>query len=244
MSPLAGAITPDWPVASNVRALCTTRTGGASGGAFAGMNLSTRVGDDPRAVEMNRIALREHVPADPIWLDQVHGANVVEAEHTALAAPADGAVARNRGRVCAILTADCLPILLAARAGGVVAVAHAGWRGLAHGIIEATLAQMNVAGEDVIAWLGPGISQAAYEVGTDVHDSFVGPDPGARAAFRPGAPGKYHADLYALARRRLRAAGVVAVHGGGFCTFGESDRFYSYRRDGTTGRMATLVWME
>jgi YfiH family protein len=244
MPPLEGSITPDWPAAANVRALCTTRAGGASGGTFAGMNLSTRVGDDPRAVALNRVTLREHVPADPIWLDQVHGTDVVEAEHAAPAAPADGAVVRTRRRVCAILTADCLPILLAARAGDVVAVAHAGWRGLARGIIEATLAQMNVAGEDVIAWLGPGISQAAYEVGTDVHDSFVGPDPGAREAFRPGAPGKYHADLYALARRRLRAAGVVAVHGGGFCTFGESARFYSYRRDSKTGRMATLVWME
>jgi purine-nucleoside/S-methyl-5'-thioadenosine phosphorylase / adenosine deaminase len=143
-----------------------------------------------------------------------------------------------------VLTADCLPVLLATRAGGVVGIAHAGWRGLASGIIEATVARMDVPGEEVVAWIGPGISQAAYEVGADVYELFVERDPDARLAFRPGAPGKYHADLYMLARRRLAAAGVTAVHGGRFCTYGEPDRFYSYRRDGVTGRMATLVWME
>lgn len=239
-----GWIVPDWPVAAGVRALATTRAGGTSRGRYAGMNLAAQVGDDPDAVERNRAALRRHLPADPVWLDQVHGADVVDLERAAPRARADGAVARTRHQVCVVLTADCVPVLLAARAGGVVAVAHAGWRGLANGVIEATLARMGVPGKDVAAWLGPGISQAAYEVGAEVYESFVARDPGARAAFRPGAPGKYHADLYALARRRLGAAGVTAVHGGGFCTHGEPERFYSYRRDGVTGRMATLVWMD
>jgi polyphenol oxidase len=243
--PLAkGWIVPDWPAAANVRALSTTRAGGASRGHYAGLNLATRVGDDSGAVERNRAALRAHLPVEPFWLEQVHGIDVVEAGPGSAPARADGAVARTRHCVCAVLTADCLPVLLAARAGDVVGVAHAGWRGLASGVIEATLVRMGVAGEDTIAWLGPAISQAAYEVGSDVYETFVGRDAAARHAFRPGAPGKYHADLYALARHRLRAAGVTAVHGGGFCTYGEPERFYSYRRDRTTGRMATLVWID
>lgn len=238
-------IIPDWPAANNVRAFATTRADGASRGSFRGMNLATRVGDDQRAVEQNRDALRKHLPAEPVWLEQVHGTAVVDIESAPPSTRADGAVARTRRHVCAVLTADCLPVLLAARAGGVVGVAHAGWRGLAGGIIEATIARMGLPGADVLAWLGPGISQAAYEVGTDVYESFVRPDPGAREAFQDRAPGKYQADLYALARRRLGAAGVTAVYGGGLCTYREPDRFYSYRRDGAaTGRMATLIWME
>ncbi|MCG6874826.1 MAG: peptidoglycan editing factor PgeF [Betaproteobacteria bacterium] len=239
-----GWIVPDWPVAANVRAFATTRAGGASRGPYTGLNLATRVGDDPRAVARNRDVLRRYLPADPIWLEQVHGTDVVEAERAASSTRADGVVARTRHHVCAVLTADCLPVLMAGRTGGVVAVAHAGWRGLANGIIEATLARMGVSGAEVVAWLGPGISQAAYEVGRDVYESFVSRDPEVRGAFRPGAPGKYQADLYALARCRLGAVGVTAVHGGGFCTYGDADRFYSYRRDGPTGRMATVIWMD
>lgn len=239
-----GWIVPDWPVTANVRAVATTRAGGTSRGAYRGLNLATRVGDDPRAVESNRGTLRRHLPSDPVWLEQVHGTEVADLDRVSSAVRADGAVARTRNRICAVLTADCLPVLLAARAGSVVGIAHAGWRGLANGIIEATLERMGVAGSDVVAWLGPGIGQAAYEVGPDVYESFVGPDPEARAAFRPGVPGKFHADLYALARRRLGAADVTDVHGGGFCTYSEPDRFYSYRRDRVTGRMATLVWLD
>jgi YfiH family protein len=238
-------IIPDWPAAGSVRAFATTRAGGASRGSYAGLNLATHVGDDLRAVEQNRNALRKHLPAEPIWLEQVHGTAVVDIESAPPSARADGAVARSPRHVCAVLTADCLPVLLAARAGGVVGVAHAGWRGLASGIIESTVARMGLPGADVLAWLGPGISQATYEVGTDVYESFVRQDPGARAAFQDRAPGKYRADLYALARRRLGAAGVTAVYGGDLCTYREPDRFYSYRRDGAaTGRMATLIWME
>jgi YfiH family protein len=238
-------IVPDWPAAANVRAFATTRADGASRGRYAGLNLARHVGDDERAVAQNRDALRRHLPAEPVWLEQVHGTAVVDSESAVPSSRADGAVAHTRRHVCAVLTADCLPVLLAARAGGVVGIAHAGWRGLAGGIVEATIARMGLPGADVLAWLGPGISQAAYEVGTDVYESFVREDPGAREAFRDGAPGKYHADLYALARRRLSAAGVTAVHGGGFCTYLEPDRFYSYRRDGAaTGRMATLIWID
>jgi YfiH family protein len=247
MPPAHGWIIPDWPVAASVRAMATTRAGGASRGAYARLNLATRVGDEPRTVESNRAALRRHLPSDPVWLEQVHGTKVVDAEDAAsqsLPVRADGAVTRTRRRICAVLTADCLPVLLASRAGDVVGIAHAGWRGLASGVIEATLQRMAVPPADVMAWLGPGISQSAYEVGQDVYDAFVGRDAGAREAFRPAAPGRFQADLYALARRRLGAAGVASVHGGGYCTYGEPERFYSYRRDRTTGRMATLVWID
>jgi purine-nucleoside/S-methyl-5'-thioadenosine phosphorylase / adenosine deaminase len=247
MPPAHGWIVPDWPVAARVCALATTRSGGTSRGAYAGLNLATRVGDDPETVKRNRAVLRRHLPSDPVWLEQVHGTEVVDAELAAsqsVPVRADGAVTRSRRRVCAVLTADCLPVLLASRKGDVVGIAHAGWRGLASGVIEATLGRMAVPPQDVVAWLGPGISQAAYEVGQDVRDAFVGGDAGARDAFRPAASGKYQADLYSLARRRLDAAGVAAVHGGGYCTYTEPERFYSYRRDRTTGRMATLVWID
>jgi len=244
MPPAAGWIVPEWPVAASVRALATTRAGGASEGPYAGFNLALTVGDDPAAVARNRALLRDHLPADPAWLEQVHGTEVAEIARAGPPPRADGAVARTRHGVCAVLTADCLPVLLASRAGDVVGIAHAGWRGLAGGVVEATLARMRCAREEVVAWLGPGISQDAYEVGADVYEAFVGRDPGAREAFRGGAQGRFHADLYALARRRLRASGVASVHGGSYCTYGEPERFYSYRRDGRTGRMAALVWIE
>jgi YfiH family protein len=200
------------------------------------------VGDDPSAVERNRETLRSVLPADPLWLQQVHGADVIEVEAAPARPRADGAVARTRHSVCAVLTADCLPVLLASRAGRVVGIAHAGWRGLAAGVIEATLARMGAA--PVVAWLGPAIGPQAYEVGQDVYDAFVAADAGAAAAFTPLGGGKHLADLYALARRRLAAAGVEAVYGGGRCTHAERQHFYSYRRDRTTGRFASLVWMD
>ncbi len=243
-----GWIAPQWPAPAHVRAVSTTRAGGCSRGAYASLNLGTRVGDDPGAVERNREVLRGALHVEPLWLHQVHGTEVVDAESAPPLAHADAAVSRTRHRVCAVLTADCLPVLLADRAGEVVAVAHAGWRGLAGdargGIIEATVARMNVPGDRLVAWLGPAIGQAAYEVGEDVHRAFVGPDPAAAAAFRAGRAGKFHADLAALARRRLEAAGVTAVYGGGYCTFSDRERFFSYRRDGATGRMATLIWLD
>jgi YfiH family protein len=237
-------IVPDWPAPPAVRALVTTRPGGASRGPYASFNLDPRVGDDPSAVERNREALRSVLPGDPVWLHQVHGAEVIAVESAPPRPRADGAVARTRHAVCAVLTADCLPVLLASRAGGTVGIAHAGWRGLAAGVVEAVVARMGVPPAGLVAWLGPAIGPRAYEVGQDVHDAFVAADPDAAQAFAPRGAGRYLADLYALARRRLAAAGVAAVHGGGFCTHAERDRFYSYRRDRTTGRFASLVWME
>ncbi len=237
-------IVPDWPVPPTVRALVTTRVGGASRGPYAAFNLDPRVGDDPSAVERNREALRSVLRADPVWLHQVHGAQVVAVESAPARPRADGAVARTRHSVCAVLTADCLPVLLASRTGEAVGIAHAGWRGLAAGVIEATVAGMAVAPAQVVAWLGPAIGPRAYEVGQDVYDAFVAGDAGAAQAFTPRGAGKHLADLYALARRRLAAAGVAAVYGGGFCTHAEGERFYSYRRDRTTGRFASLVWMD
>jgi hypothetical protein len=237
-------IVPDWPASPRVRALVTTRTGGVSRGSFASFNLGTRVGDDPAAVEHNRAILRRHLPGDPVWLQQVHGIDVVDAESAGAVPRADGAVARTRHGVCAVLTADCVPVLLAHRSGAAVGIAHAGWRGLAGGVIEATLARMAVAPEEVIAWLGPAIGPRAYEVGPDVYDAFVTRDPGASAAFAPHGDGKFSADLHALARRRLAAAGVSGAYAGGQCTYTDAGRFYSYRRERTTGRFASLIWID
>jgi YfiH family protein len=237
-------IVPEWSAPPRVRGLVTTRSGGASRGPFAALNLGARVGDDPSAVERNRELLRSHLPADPVWLQQVHGADVIDAESAGALPRADAAVARTRHTVCAVLTADCLPVLLAHRGGRAVGIAHAGWRGLAGGVIEAAVARMAVPPAEVVAWLGPAIGPQAYQVGREVHDAFVARDAGASAAFAPSEEGKFVADLYALARRRLAAAGVTAVSGGGFCTYTDRDRFYSYRRERTTGRFASLVWME
>jgi YfiH family protein len=251
-----GWIEPQWPVAPRVRAVSTTRAGGFSHGAYASLNLATRVGDDPSAVERNREVLRSVLRLDPLWLHQVHGTDVVEADSAPPLVHADAAVSRTRHHACAVLTADCLPLLLADRDGTVVAVAHAGWRGLAGvaggknggraggGIIEATVARIGVPGSRLVAWLGPAIGAAAYEVGEDVYRAFIAGDAGAAAAFQPGRPGKFHADLCALARRRLQSVGVTAIHGGGYCTYSDPERFFSYRRDGQTGRMATVIWID
>jgi len=236
-------IVPEWPAAPGVRALVTTRAGGVSGGGYRSLNLGARGGDDPDAVARNRKILREFLPADPLWLHQVHGMEVVVAEAAGPLPQGDAAVARTRNRVCAVLTADCLPVLLTDRSGEVVGIAHAGWRGLAGGVIEAAVAAMVVTPSRILAWLGPGIGPRAYEVGSDVRDRFVSQDPAAARAFADRGDGKYLADLYALARQRLAAAGVTAVYGGRFCTYSEPERFYSYRRNGATGRFASLIWM-
>jgi polyphenol oxidase len=242
--PPAEWIVPDWPVAPGVRALVTTRSGGASKGPYASFNLATKVGDDPAAVLRNREQLRSYLPGDVVWLEQVHGAEVADATAADKPPRADGAVARTRHVVCGVLTADCLPVLLAARHVPAVGVAHAGWRGMAAGVIEATVARMGVPPREIIAWLGPAIGPEAYEVGRDVYDAFVAASPQAEEAFRPRGAGKFLADLYQLARQRLAACGVGTVVGGGFCTLTDAARFYSYRRAPTTGRFASLVWIE
>jgi len=256
-------VVPDWPLPPGVRALQTTRRGGVSGGPWAGFNLGDHVGDDPAAVAANRAALARRLPAMPVWLSQVHGAAVADLDalagaaapvsgsragmvtSTAIAAPtADAALTRSVGTVCAVMTADCLPLLFSARDGSVVAAAHAGWRGLCAGVIEATVAAMALPAAELTVWLGPAIGPQAFEVGDEVREAFVTRDAAAASAFVHGQGGRWLADLYGLARQRLAALGVNAVFGGGECTFADAGRYFSYRRDGISGRMATLIWRE
>ena len=246
----------DWPAPPGVVAFTTLRRGaGVSVAPFDTFNVGARCGDDACAVASNRaeLAHRAGLPSPPRWLRQVHGTGVLRSDAPAAAATAgdveaepeaDAAVASAPGTVLAILTADCLPVVFAARDGSEVAAAHAGWRGLASGVLEATVAAMRAPAAHLQAWLGPAAGPAAYEIGTEVHEAFVGHDAGAASAFVATRPGHWRVDLYALARRRLRAAGIAAdaIHGGGLCTIGDAARFYSHRRDQRTGRMATLVW--
>ena len=236
---------PDWPAPPGVFSRMTTREGGISRPPWASLNLGDHVGDDPRHVAENRARLRRQLPAEPFWLQQVHSANVVEAGSGMI--EADAAFSRRSGCVCSVLTADCLPVLFCDRAGSVVAAAHAGWRGLAHGVLEATVAAMQVPPAEILAWMGAAIGPQAFEVGDDVRQAFVSRHAEAAIAFRPAsaaASGKWLADMYQLARIRLQHAGVSSIYGGGRCTFSEADHFYSYRRDGVTGRMASLIWLD
>lgn len=240
-------IVPDWPAPQRVRALITTRSGGVSNAPYAGLNLGSHVGDKSAAVECNRNLLAAHLPAAPRWLEQVHGTEVACADSLADGeiAVADAAYARDPDVVCAVLTADCLPVLLCDLDGGVVAAAHAGWRGLLGGVLERTVEAMAVSPGRLLAWLGPAIGPAAFEVGSEVREAFVARDAGAAEAFVAGQQAdKWMADIYRLAARRLAAAGVERVFGGGLCTVSDRARFYSYRRDGVTGRFASLVWID
>ena len=252
-------VLPDWPDAPpNIGALATTRAGGVSTGPYddghggGGLNLGLHVGDDVDAVHANRARLQALLPARPAWLSQVHGNEVVDAATVGPDQPVrvgDASIATGEGAVCAILTADCLPVLFADLDGKVVGAAHAGWRGLAGGVLGATASAMRAAGAgEITAWLGPAIGPSAFEVGADVFDSFVSalPAAGVRAAFSPipGNPGKYLADIYRLARLALAQAGITRVSGGQFCTVTSPGRFYSYRRDRVTGRQASLIWLK
>jgi YfiH family protein len=243
-----GWIEPDWPAAEHVRVLSTLRGGGVSEGPYASLNLAAHVGDRADAVTDNRLLLREaaHLPGEPLWLEQVHGAEVVRHVGTAGKPPrADAAVAFEPGRVCVVMTADCLPVVFADRAGTRVAVAHAGWRGLVGGILEATIAALEVPADDLHAWFGPAIGPTAFEVGPEVREAYLASlaVPDTVACFVRNQRGRYLADLYGLARLVLGAAGVTSIHGGGWCTHEDARRFYSFRRDGVTGRMATLAWI-
>lgn len=289
-------IYPRWSVSARIHACATTRLGGSSSGAYAGFNLASHVGDDPARVATNReqLVTALKLPKEPVWLDQVHGIEVLEIDalpaartrpiaasppsyspssssppapsllDTAnradgaiersgnqttvtgadLAPRADASLTREPGRVCAVLTADCLPVLLCERHGAAVAAIHAGWRGLLAGVIERTADKLGQAPERIAAWLGPAIGPRAFEVGPEVREAFVRADPAAAEAFKPSPGGRWLADLYRLARQRLRQAGVSAISGGEFCTFGDQARFYSYRRDSRTGRMASLIWLD
>ena len=263
-------LTPDWPAPKNVRSLQTTRTGGASAGPYTSFNLGDHVGDAPLAVERNRILLEPLLPSEPIWLKQVHGTTVVDAAQAACwpqhpqgvrrwdprccaatLPQADACVSTHPGAVCVVMTADCLPVLLCDDNGSVVAAAHAGWRGLCDGVIEQTVQAMKVPPTTLMAWLGPAISAKAFEVGDEVRDAFVARQPIAATAFTPspasgrgvGGEGKWLADIYQLARLRLQALGITRIYGGDLCTYTDKERFFSYRRDGVTGRMGTFIWL-
>jgi len=237
-------ITPDWPAPANVKALQTTRLGGISSAPYDSLNLGDHVGDAPLAVARNRMLLNTLLPSEPVWLKQVHGTVVANADLASCLPQADACIARHRDAVCVVMTADCLPVLLCDTRGSVVGAVHAGWKGLAAGVVEATVKAMEVAPQHLMAWLGPAISQQAFEVGDEVRAMFVDADPQAAEAFIPGQQGKWLADLYALIRLRLNSLGITQVYGGGFCTYRERERFFSYRRDGVTGRMGTFIWLE
>lgn len=237
-------IIPDWPAPKSVRALTTTRTGGVSLPPYESLNLGDHVGDTPDAVAENRRLLCEYLelPTEPRWLSQVHGTHCCDAATVQTPMEADAQFADQPGVVCAVLTADCLPLLLCDAAAERVAAVHAGWRGLLEGVIENSVQAMG--GQEVMAWLGPAIGPAAFEVGEEVRAAFVGRDSAAAEAFIPAGGDKWLADIYQLARQRLAASGVTRVYGGDLCTFSDSERFYSYRRDGQTGRIASLIWLE
>jgi YfiH family protein len=243
-----GWLTPEWPAPTAVRALSTWRTGGVSTGVYAALNLGDHVGDSPAAVVENRrrLAASAPLPAEPHWLRQVHGKEVADLDALTRTGPAgaDASCTRQRGRVCALLTADCVPVLFASRYGGAVAAAHAGWRGLAAGVLGATVGAITVDPAALIAWIGPCIGRDAYEVGSDVRDAMLGAMPDATAAFRTNARGRFQADLVLIARQQLQSLGISRIYGGTACTFSDANRYFSHRRDGQTGRQATLIWLE
>jgi YfiH family protein len=218
-------IFPDWPAPPSVRGLVSMRAlGDMKGGEGRGR-------------------LRRHLPAEPAWLRQVHGADAVDADRAPAGTAADAAFTTRRNVVCAVLVADCMPVLFADESGGAVGIAHAGWRGLCAGVLEATVAAMSVPPARLLAWLGPAIGPQAYEVGGEVRDAFLARDARAASAFAPTRPGHWRLDLYAVARQQLAGLGVARVSGGGYCTASDAARFFSYRRDGASERMAAAVWL-
>lgn len=290
-------IIPNWPAPRSVRALQTTRQGGVGAAPYDSLNLGSHVGDNPLTVARNRMLLDALLPGEPLWLEQVHGAIVADADMAGCQVRADACIARRRESVCVVMTADCLPVLLCNEQGTVVGAVHAGWRGLCDGVIEAAARAMEVAPQNLMAWLGPAIGQEAFEVGDEVRAAFVAVQPQAASAFIPAQPGKWlpmtrrcgpsgagmaashplpqaagsaitsdlasvsgspsrmascsisnvsqvwFADIYALARLRLNALGITQIYGGGHCTYREREKFFSYRRDGATGRMGTFIWL-
>ena len=242
-----GLLNVEWPAPAGVGAAFTLRSGGVSSAPWDTLNLGSHVGDTPASVAENRrrIAAVLALPSTPLWLQQVHGARVLNVDDSGAAdtEPADAAITRAPGKVLAILVADCMPVLLAAQDGQVIGAAHAGWRGLAAGVLEATIGAMAVAPAELCAWLGPAIGPTHFEVGTEVREAFIASQPAAAAAFRANARGRWQCDLALLARQRLLAAGLTRIAGAGVCTYADAARCYSYRRDGQTGRMAALLWL-
>ncbi|MFC3394668.1 purine nucleoside phosphorylase YfiH [Brenneria rubrifaciens] len=238
-------IHPEWPLPENVRALSTTRDGGVSLPPYDSLNLGSHVGDDLEKVMLNRLILVDGaaLPSMPHWLEQVHGTEVIHIDDTPpLSVRGDAAYTTHKGQVCAVMTADCLPVLFCSVAGDEVAAAHAGWRGLCEGVLEETLSRFRAEPSQIMAWLGPAIGPDAFEVGLEVREAFIKNDAMAASAFKPYNK-KFFADIYQLARQRLHASGVVQIFGGNFCTVSDSQKFFSYRRDRVTGRMASLIWL-
>ncbi|MEZ5449947.1 MAG: peptidoglycan editing factor PgeF [Thiolinea sp.] len=243
-----GWLVPDWSAPTQVQAITTTRHGGGSRPPFASLNLGDHVGDDGLQVARNRQRVNEvlRLPTEPLWLEQVHGTEVAAMNVADCYPKADAAVALRPRQVCVVMTADCLPVLFCDRQGSKVAAAHAGWRGLCNGVLEQTVARLGGEAAELLAWLGPAIGPAAFEVGEEVRTAFMAHDPAAAEAFVPGqARGKWLADIYQLARQRLQACGIpaAAITGGDYCTYSDAQRFFSYRRDGQTGRMGSLIWL-
>lgn len=243
MKPLH-VIKPDWPAPSSIHAFTTTRTGGCSLSPYDSLNLATHVDDELSHVEQNRQWLQQELqlPNQPFWLNQVHSTIVVEANNTVGVPTADASFTQTPNIVCTVLTADCLPLLVCDRAGTTVAAIHAGWKGLANGVIEATIKALPVDAKELLVWLGPAIGPKAFEVGEDVFTLFTTHDPDAKLAFNPIDKGRWLGNIYLLAKQRLHALGVSHIYGGDHCTYQESEQFYSYRRDNHTGRMASLIW--
>lgn len=239
---------PEWPLPANVGAFVSYRSGGRSEGPYCSNNLGTHVGDDSAAVAFNRDQLNQHLGIKrPYWLEQVHGTRVVKVAEADHRPQADASIGDRPGEVCAVLTADCLPLLICDRYGYQVAAVHCGWRGLADGIIARALAAFSVQAQDILTYMGPAISSRHYEVGEEVRDALASTVAVQSDSFShavSGKPGHYLLDLYAVARAQLTEAGVHQIFGGGRCSFAEADAFFSYRRDGVTGRMASLIWLK
>lgn len=238
-------IRPDWPAPASIHAGTTTRQGGFSLPPYAGLNLADHVGDSAKNVRANRLWLVEHLslPSEPYWLKQNHGNRVIDPADPSADLWADGACTSSKGVVCAVLTADCLPVLLCDRAGTRVAALHCGWRGLAHGIIHSGLDQLQRPPEEILVWLGPAIGAQAYEVGEEVYKAFSVGIPSLTEAFTRTRPGHWLLNLYGITRRLLKDRGIEAIYGGHDCTYCEPQSFFSHRRDGITGRMASLIWI-
>lgn len=240
-------IQPQWPAPANVKALQTTRSGGVSIAPFASLNFGAHVGDDLIAVTANRQLLSPYLPSEPVWVNQVHGVEVIDAAVSSCLQNADASFANKSNVVCVTMTADCLPVLLCDKKGTVVAAVHAGWRGLCDGVIESAVAKMQVPASEILVWLGPAIGPDAFEVGDDVREQFVAKDSHAASAFKPHGE-KWLCNIYLIAKQRLCVLGVTEIYGAtvneSFCTYTDKERFFSFRRDNVTGRMASMIWLE
>lgn len=236
-------IIPEWPAPANVKAFQTTRHGGLSTGVYASLNLGDHVKDSPQHVAANRQLLSAYMPSEPVWLNQVHGVRVIDAALSSCLESADASFTNGKQVVCVTMTADCLPVLLCDQAGTAIAAIHAGWRSLCDGVIEEAVTAMTVSPSELMAWLGPAIGPDAFEVGSEVRAQFMAQDMQAESAFKPKG-NKWLGDLYAIARQRLQTLGVTQVYGGRRCTYSEPETFFSFRRDGDTGRMGTFIWLE